>query len=84
MSTHELANHIQQLLHQRDQHVHAIVQIDYTLNGVVSLLSGDPTTPANNVKVKQAGLTPRERQTLRHLLSGRSERGIAKVMRLST
>ncbi len=33
--------------------------------------------------IEQAGLTPRERQTLKHLLAGRSERETARQMRLT-
>jgi len=84
ISASELPNQIRQLLEQRRQHTNAISQIDQTLASVIAALDGTAAAPAPLLVIEQAALTPRERQTLRHLLYGRSEKAVAKLMGLST
>jgi DNA-binding CsgD family transcriptional regulator len=49
---------------------------------LIAVLDGMPA-PASLTTIKDARLSPRERQTLRHLLTGRSEAEAARWMRIS-
>jgi DNA-binding NarL/FixJ family response regulator len=84
ISPADLPGQLQLLLDERQRHIESIARIDQTMAGVLAVLDGIPTAPAALIAIERADLTRRERQTLRHLLRGRSEAEAARRIRVST
>jgi len=84
ISPADLPGQLQRLLDDRQRHIECIARIDQTMAGVAAVLDGIPTAPAAMIAIERASLTRRERQTLRHLLRGRSEAEAARRIRVST
>jgi DNA-binding NarL/FixJ family response regulator len=79
----ELPDQIQQLYEQRRRHINSIRQIDQILDSLIAALDATTTLPTPSMAIEKAGLTRRQRQTLRHLLLGRTEKEAAEVMQIS-
>jgi DNA-binding NarL/FixJ family response regulator len=84
ISPADLSGHVQRLLDDRQRHIESIARIDQTMDRVMAALDGTRTEPAAMIAIERASLTRRERQTLRHLLVGRSEAEAARRIRVST
>jgi DNA-binding NarL/FixJ family response regulator len=79
----ELPAQIERLLIRRQQLRESVDRIDEILARLSAALNQGLETSAAIAAIQHVKLTPRQRQTLRHLLFGQSEKTIARQMRLS-